>query len=114
AGPSVGTLIIGKYIDERTLEHIGEELFFELDIHELQSATKETKQMRVEEINEQEMEGSFLLTDYTKQSVIEISFKLDRNFYIQRKNIVNNIAISLVLTGIIFVFLTSFLLNRFI
>lgn len=114
AGPSVGTLIIGKYIDEQTMEHIGEELFFELDIHETQNSAKKSQQIRVEEINEQQMKGSFLLIDYTEQSMIEISFKMDRNFYIQRKNIVNNIAISLVLTGIIFVFLTSFLLNRFI
>ncbi|MFJ7827953.1 diguanylate cyclase domain-containing protein [Psychrobacillus sp. NPDC096623] len=113
-GPSVGTLIIGRYIDESTIHRIGEELSFELDIHEVQSTAKERKQIRVEAINEQQMKGSFFLKDYTKQSMIEISFKMDRNFYIQRKNIVNNIGISLFLTGIIFVFLTIFLLNRFI
>lgn len=34
-GPSVGTLIIGKYLDERTINRIGKELSFDLTFHEI-------------------------------------------------------------------------------
>ena len=113
-GPSVGTLIMGKYLDERTINRIGEELSFELAFQEVKSSTEAQKKMEVEILSEYQMEGSILLKDYSEQSLFEINFNMDRSFYIEKKNTVNNIGICLILAGIIFVFLTIFLLNRFI
>ncbi|SDN79953.1 diguanylate cyclase (GGDEF) domain-containing protein [Psychrobacillus sp. OK028] len=113
-GPSVGTLIIGKYINEWMIHSIGEELFVEMAFHEVTNTAKPQKQFNMEAINEHQMKGTILLKDYSKQHLMEISFTTDRNFYIEKKETVNNIVISLFLAGIIFVFLTIFLLNRFI
>lgn len=113
-GPPVGTLIIGKYIDEHTIRRIGEELSLKLDFQEAKSTMKTNEQIRVEVLNDQQMIGSVLLPDYSKESFFEISFHAYRNFYIEKKETVNNIAICLVIAGIVFVFLTIFLLNRFI
>ena len=111
---SVGTLIIGKYLDEQTINGIGEERIAGLVLHEVKSIAKPQKQVNVEVVSEHQMKGSISLKDYSKKSILEISFNIDRSFYIEKKKTVNNIAISLVLTGIIFVFLTIILLNRFI
>ena len=113
-GPSVGTLIIGKYLDEQTIHSIEEELPFKMDFHEVKNTAKSQKQISVELVSEHQMKGSILLKDYPDQFLLEISFYMERSFYIEKKSTVNNIAMSLVLTGIIFVFLTIFLLNRFI
>lgn len=113
-GPSVGTLIIGKYIDERTIHHIGEELSLEMSFHEVKSTANAQKQIGVEVIDEHQMKGTILLKDYSELSLFEMSFNTDRSFYMEKKNTVNDIAISLVFTGVIFVFLIILLLNRFI
>jgi len=109
-GPSVGTLTIGKYLVEQTIHSIEEKLTFKMEFHEVRN----TAPISVELVSEHQMKGTILLKDYPEQFLLEISFFMERSFYIEKKSTVNNIAISLVLTGIIFVFLTIFLLNRFI
>ncbi|MFZ0576731.1 MAG: CHASE4 domain-containing protein, partial [Psychrobacillus psychrotolerans] len=47
-GPSVGTLIIGKYLDERTINRIGKELSFDLTFHEVQDNEKTQGRIGVE------------------------------------------------------------------
>lgn len=113
-GPSVGTLIIGKYLDERTINRIGKELSFDLTFHEVQDNEKTQGRIGIEITGADQMQGSILLKDYKEQSLLGISFNMDRSFYMEKKNTVNNIAVSLVIIGIIFVLLTIFLLDRFI
>ena len=113
-GSSVGTLIIGKYLNEQTIQSIEEQLPFKIDFHEVTNTEKSSEQINVEVVSDHQMKGTILLKDYPGQFLLEISFYMDRSFYIEKKSTVNNIAFSLVITGIIFVFLTIFLLNRYI
>ena len=110
-GPPTGKLIMGKFISEATIQEMGKELSLELKLQKVAASTHPTKYTL---LNEEELKGSLQLVDYFKQHVYEISFDNYRNYYLQKKETVNQIVFYMIIISIVFILLILFTLNRFI
>ncbi|MFC7688113.1 diguanylate cyclase domain-containing protein [Ureibacillus sp. GCM10028918] len=112
-GPSVGTLIMGRLINDYSIKEMSDELSLNLSLKPIE-VNKVEQQFNVENISETLLTGSLLLSDYSKDSVYQISFDHKRNFYLEEKKTVRQITIYLVAASLFFIILVIFLLNRFI
>lgn len=112
-GPSVGTLIMGRLINDYSIKEMSNELSLNLSLHPIEG-TKVEKQFNVESISETLLTGSLRLSDYSKDATYQISFDYKRNFYIDKKETVRQITIYLVTASLFFTILVIILLNRFI
>ncbi|WP_026573585.1 EAL domain-containing protein [Bacillus sp. UNC438CL73TsuS30] len=112
-GPSPGTLIMGRLINNGSILDIGEELQLTLSLHRTDQRYFSLQHI-VKPISETEMEGSLYLQDYAKKNAFEIRLINKRNFYLQKQANVKQLTFYLILTSLFFIVLTIFLLNKYI
>ncbi|MBI0580330.1 EAL domain-containing protein [Neobacillus cucumis] len=112
-GPSPGTLIMGRLINNGSILELGEELQLSLSLHQTDQRHFSLQHV-VKPISETEMEGSLYLQDYAKKKAYEIRLINKRNFYLQKLANVKQLTFYLILTSLFFIVLTIFLLNKYI
>lgn len=111
-GDSVGTLIVGKIIDEKIIEELGKSLSIQLSLKKVKNPNN--LRTKVETINDKNIRGSLFLKDYVQDVEYELTFVERRSHYLQKKSVVNQLTIYLLFTSLITILLILFLLNRFI
>ncbi len=112
-GPPVGTLIMGRLINDYSIKEISDELSLDLTFNPVEESQGK-QQFNVESVSETLLTGSLILSDYSKKFTYEISFDHRRSFYIEEKETVRQITIYLIASSLFFMLLVIFLLNRFI
>ncbi|MFS0883510.1 EAL domain-containing protein [Metabacillus niabensis] len=111
-GDSVGTLIVGKIIDEKVIEELGKSLSIQLSLKKVKNPNN--LRTKVETISDKNIRGSLFLKDYSQNVEYELTFVERRSHYLQKKSVVNQLTIYLLFTSLITILLILFLLNRFI
>ncbi|MGG1399189.1 EAL domain-containing protein [Bacillus salipaludis] len=112
-GPSPGTLIMGRLINNGSILDIGQELQLTLSLHQTDQRYFSLQHI-VKPISETEMAGSLYLQDYAKKNDFEIRLINKRNFYLQKQANVKQLTFYLILTSLFFIVLTIFLLNKYV
>ncbi|MFD2045233.1 EAL domain-containing protein [Ornithinibacillus salinisoli] len=112
-GPSAGTLIMGRFINQRSITKIGERLSLSLSLNQLDSGVDQAGPI-VDNISESELKGSLFLEDHLEEAIYEISYTDEREFYLQKKEDISRLLGYLIIIGMVLTFLVIFFLNRFI
>lgn len=96
-GDSVGTLIVGKIIDEKVIEELGKSLSIQLSLKKVKNPNN--LRTKVETISDKNIRGSLFLKDYSQNVEYELTFVERRSHYLQKKSVVNQLTIYLLFTS---------------
>lgn len=112
-GDSVGTLIMGKMVNESFVKRLGEGLSLNLSFKNVEPLTSQSL-TRITPLSEKKLKGSYYLEDYSKKRTFEISLNSNRDFYTQKKAMIQQLSKTVLFTGLFFILLIIVLLNQFI
>jgi diguanylate cyclase (GGDEF)-like protein len=111
-GPSVGTLVMGQFINKAFINQIGDELSLPLTFEQISSNIDYKSEIEV--LSDSQYKGAIVLQDYLKNEVLEISFITERQFYLDKLSTIKGLYKYIVLIGLIFILLVLGLLNKYI
>jgi sensor domain CHASE-containing protein len=123
-GPTQGTLIVGRYLDDNKIESFGNIIHLTIVLHELSSQLPidfehtssyiEGKPIFIQSINSTYIAGYVLLDDVFGNPVFIMEVGSNRDIYNQGLNVIQNIIISLVIIIVILIVIIIIVLDRFV
>lgn len=111
-GDSPGVLIMGRMLDNYSVNEIGTALSLNLSIEPMNNATAD--QFTLTNVNEEILAGELVVKDYTNTYAYKIKTDISRNFFIEKKVSVSQITFYLTTTSLFFMLLIIILLNYYI
>lgn len=112
-GQKGGTLIMGKLMNKSFIQSKGNALSLTLALKKINNKGISSF-MRVHNVNDFEIEGSYYIQDYAQKNTYKISFISNRNFFLQKQEGMRNSIKYVITATIFFIFLILILLNRFV
>lgn len=112
-GPSIGTLIMGRFVNEAFINQIGNELSIPLTINQVNNSSVYTKP-NLEVLSKNEYKGSIFIEDYLKKEAFQISFITERQFFLEKLSTIGVLFKYIGFSSLVTLMLVLGLLNKLI